>query len=195
MAVGLSMDWHRRYCDRLVNILVGIVVVAMHWGLKWSMRIATIFQRPLTVPLHSPDGRQMPAVSAVQGDCERVYYEMEVTICRMRDHTLHIIPFLHSGHQTHHHPWNFHCYVHGLSKSLDTFHSDILNCFEYLYFVFRGNTTVSTESSVKVAGNVGIDILKQGHLFTITKWYSGSVKGDLLPVEIGSLYRYSYHHL
>ena len=27
----------------------------------------------LTVPLHSPNGRQMPAISAVQGDCERVY--------------------------------------------------------------------------------------------------------------------------
>ena len=30
-------------------------------------------QRPLTVPLHSLNGRQMPAVRAVQGDCERVY--------------------------------------------------------------------------------------------------------------------------
>ena len=30
-------------------------------------------QIPLTVPLHSPNGRQMPAVRVVQGDCERVY--------------------------------------------------------------------------------------------------------------------------
>ena len=31
------------------------------------------FQMPLTVPLHSPNGRPLPAISAVQGDCERVY--------------------------------------------------------------------------------------------------------------------------
>ena len=35
--------------------------------------IFIIFQRPLTVPLHSPYGRQMPAVKVVQGDCDRVY--------------------------------------------------------------------------------------------------------------------------
>ena len=32
----------------------------------------TIFQRSLTVPLHSPNGRQMTAVWAVQGECETV---------------------------------------------------------------------------------------------------------------------------
>ena len=37
------------------------------------MGISTVFQRPLTVPLHNPNGRQMPAISAVQGDCESVY--------------------------------------------------------------------------------------------------------------------------
>ena len=36
--------------------------------------ISTIFQRPLTVPLHSPDGRHLPAVRAMQGDCETVYW-------------------------------------------------------------------------------------------------------------------------
>ena len=44
----------------------------MHYGLTWTVGISTVFQRPLTVPLHSPNGRQMPAVSAVQGDCGRV---------------------------------------------------------------------------------------------------------------------------
>ena len=33
----------------------------------------------VTVPLHSPSGRQMPAVRAVQGDCERVYRLTELT--------------------------------------------------------------------------------------------------------------------
>ena len=30
--------------------------------------------KPLTIPLHSPNGWQMPAFSAVQGDCLRVYW-------------------------------------------------------------------------------------------------------------------------
>ena len=37
------------------------------------MEISTVSQRPLTVPLYSPNGRQLPAVRTVQGDCERVY--------------------------------------------------------------------------------------------------------------------------
>ena len=39
----------------------------------WPVEIPTVFQTLVTVSLHSPNGRQMPAVSAVQGDCERVY--------------------------------------------------------------------------------------------------------------------------
>ena len=39
------------------------------------MGITTFFLRPLTVPLNSPNGRQMPAIRAVQGDCERVKME------------------------------------------------------------------------------------------------------------------------
>ena len=31
-----------------------------------------VYQRTLTVPLHSPNGRRLPAVRDVQGDCERV---------------------------------------------------------------------------------------------------------------------------
>ena len=45
----------------------------MNCGLTWPVGISIIFQRPLTVSLHSPYGRQMPAIRAVQGDCERVY--------------------------------------------------------------------------------------------------------------------------
>ena len=45
----------------------------MDCGVTWTVGISIIFQRPLTVPLHSPDGRQLPAVRAVQGDCGSVY--------------------------------------------------------------------------------------------------------------------------
>ena len=37
-----------------------------------SAHYITVFQTPVTVPLHSPNGRQTPAVRAVQWDCERV---------------------------------------------------------------------------------------------------------------------------
>ena len=43
-------------------------------GLMWPMGISSIFQRPLTVPLHSPNGRQMPAIRVVQEDCKIVYH-------------------------------------------------------------------------------------------------------------------------
>ena len=40
----------------------------------WPAGIPPIFQRSMTVPLHSPNNRHlMPAVRAVQGGCERVY--------------------------------------------------------------------------------------------------------------------------
>ena len=31
----------------------------MYYGLVWPMETSTVFQRPLTVPLHSPNGRQI----------------------------------------------------------------------------------------------------------------------------------------
>ena len=45
------------------------------WDVLWAHVTGWNFhrvQRSLTVPSHSPNGRQMPAVGAVQGDCERV---------------------------------------------------------------------------------------------------------------------------
>ena len=42
----------------------------MNSGIMWLVGIFGVFKRPLTVSLHSPNGR--PAVRAVQGDCERV---------------------------------------------------------------------------------------------------------------------------
>ena len=42
------------------------------FALTSPMEISIAFQRSLAVPLHSPNGRQMPVVRAVQGDRERV---------------------------------------------------------------------------------------------------------------------------
>ena len=52
---------------------LGLPIPPLHYGLMWPGGIPTIFQTPVTVPLHSPNGRQMPAVRAVKGDCLRVY--------------------------------------------------------------------------------------------------------------------------
>ena len=52
---------------------LGLPSAPLHYGLTWPVGILTVFQTPVTVPLHSHNGRQMPAVSAVQGDCKRVY--------------------------------------------------------------------------------------------------------------------------
>ena len=39
----------------------------LHCGLRWPVGTSTIFQRLMTVPLHIPNGRQMPVVRLVQG--------------------------------------------------------------------------------------------------------------------------------
>ena len=52
---------------------LGLPCVTMHCGLTSLVGISTVCQWSLTVPLHSPNGRHLPAVRAVQGDCERVY--------------------------------------------------------------------------------------------------------------------------
>ena len=55
------------------NYSLGLPSAPLHYGLKWPVGIPTVFQTLAIVPLHCPDGRQVPAVGAVQGDCERVY--------------------------------------------------------------------------------------------------------------------------
>ena len=78
VAVGLSVGyetWPPIGCfmigsskDRL-----GLHSAPLHYGLTWPVGILTVFQTPVTVPLHCPNDRQLPAVRTVQGDCERVY--------------------------------------------------------------------------------------------------------------------------
>ena len=80
-AIGLSVGyetwpsiaWHHTFVIGLWKYRLGLPQSAMDCGLKIPVGIPTILQRPLTVPLHSPNGRLLPAVRAVQGDCERVY--------------------------------------------------------------------------------------------------------------------------
>ena len=59
------IDWSK-YSSRNTS-------VAKHSGITWPMGSSTVFQSPLTVSLHKPNGRQMPAVRVVQGDCEIIY--------------------------------------------------------------------------------------------------------------------------
>ena len=44
----------------------GFPSAPLHYGLTWPVGIPIVFQTPVTAPLHSPNGRQMPAVRAVQ---------------------------------------------------------------------------------------------------------------------------------
>ena len=41
------------------------------------------FQIPVTVPLHSPNGRQMPTIRTAQGDCERAQFFSDVVVSVM----------------------------------------------------------------------------------------------------------------
>ena len=52
---------------------LGMPRVTVHYGTMWLVSISIVFQRPLAVPLHIPNNRQMPAIRAVQGDCENIY--------------------------------------------------------------------------------------------------------------------------
>ena len=50
----------------------------MYCGFMWLVGISTVFDRPLTVPVHSPAGRQMPVGWTMQGDYDLC---MEVLPC------------------------------------------------------------------------------------------------------------------
>ena len=83
VAVGLSVGYEiwphiGWYADSVISWSIDWETSQLHWilgdyGMKLLVGISIIFEMPQTVPLHSPDGR-MPAIMAVQGDCERVYW-------------------------------------------------------------------------------------------------------------------------
>ena len=79
-AIGLSAGyetwppicWHQAFVIGWSKYRLGLPVAPLHYGLTWTVGIPTVFHTPVTVPLHCPNGRQLPAVRAVQWDCERV---------------------------------------------------------------------------------------------------------------------------
>ena len=85
-----ALTWWHQYCQWNMRHGLQSVGIALFWlaGLNIDWGIlgwreygdSHSFPKPLAVPLYSLNGRQMPAVKAVQGDCEKVY--LQVT-CRV----------------------------------------------------------------------------------------------------------------
>ena len=66
------IGWHHLFVIGWSKYRLGLPSAPLHYGLMWPVGIPTIFQTPVTVPLHCPNSRRRPAVRAVQGDCEGV---------------------------------------------------------------------------------------------------------------------------
>ena len=85
VAIGLSVGyetwppigWHLPFVIGWSEDRLGLPSAPLHYGLKWPVGIPTAFQTSVTVLLHCPNGRQLPTVRAVQGDCERVYRHLD----------------------------------------------------------------------------------------------------------------------
>ena len=83
MVIGLSVayetwppiGWHRPFVIGWSKYRLGLPGALLHYGLTWPVGIPTVFQTPVTVPLHSPNGRQLPfglckgTVKASSNDC------------------------------------------------------------------------------------------------------------------------------
>ena len=64
LVTGCVIGWPKYRLGNSLHVI--------HYRLTWPVGISTVFEMPLTVPLHSPNGRHLPAIKAVQGDCETV---------------------------------------------------------------------------------------------------------------------------
>ena len=72
LAMGLSqgckfwppISWHQPFVIACAKFKLGDVSVVMHSGFMWGVGISTLFETPLPVPLHSPNGRHLPAIRA-----------------------------------------------------------------------------------------------------------------------------------
>ena len=72
VAIGLSVGketwppigWHHPFVIGWSKYRLGLPSAPLHYGLMWPVGIPTLFQTPVTVPLHSPNGRQKPVVGA-----------------------------------------------------------------------------------------------------------------------------------
>ena len=80
VAIGLSVGyktwppigWHHAFVIGWPKYIYLLPSAPLHYGLAWPVGIPTICQTPVTVPLYSSNGRQMPVVRAVQVECEVV---------------------------------------------------------------------------------------------------------------------------
>ena len=67
VVIGLSMGcetwppigWHHAFVIGWGKYRLGLHGAPLHYGLTWLVGITTVFYTPLTVPLHSPNGRQI----------------------------------------------------------------------------------------------------------------------------------------
>ena len=80
VAIGLSVRYetwppigrHHPFVIDWSKDRSGLPSAPLHYGPTWPVGIPTVFETPVTVPLRCPNGRQLRAVGAVQGDCEKV---------------------------------------------------------------------------------------------------------------------------
>ena len=69
VAVGLSVGyetwppigWHHAFVMGWSKYKLGLSSTPLHYWFTWPVGIPTVFQIPVTILLHSPNGRQMPA--------------------------------------------------------------------------------------------------------------------------------------
>ena len=95
-------------------------------GMALVTGISTICERLLTVPLYSPNNRQMPAIRAVQEDCERVFMKTyaEKLLNLWNGNFLHFCPPMRGNHVNSPHKksvmWSFNIFfVVSLSKLVE----------------------------------------------------------------------------
>ena len=65
--------WRHAFVIGWSKYRLGLPSTPLHYGIRWPVGIPTVSKTSVTVLLHSPEGRHLPAVWAVQRDCERVY--------------------------------------------------------------------------------------------------------------------------
>ena len=68
------IGWHHHFVIGCSKDRLGLLSAPLHYGITWRVGIPIVFRTPVTVPLHYPNGRQLPAAMAVQGNREKVYW-------------------------------------------------------------------------------------------------------------------------
>ena len=78
VALGLSVGyetwppigWHHAFVIGWSKYRLGLLSSELHYGLTWPVGIPTVFHTPVTVPLHSPNGRQCLLLVLCKGTVE-----------------------------------------------------------------------------------------------------------------------------